>query len=180
MDKTFNDLMDIVNRTKKIDGDSRPKPRTRTIIEEEPDDEYAPREYDIEEPRKSRKAKDSHFNEESAISKLLDGKTKKKSTTKKTTSKTATKKAPQKKTQKTTPKKEKETKVEEKKAPVKKTVAPKTQPTISTPNYNDPKNAQLYEALQNSLLRGGTDISEYMKEDTEFAETQVNLQDLRA
>ena len=53
MDKTYSDLMDIVNRTKKFDGGSRPapaRPRPRPqVVEEVEEDEYVPREYDIEE-----------------------------------------------------------------------------------------------------------------------------------
>ena len=38
MDKTYNDLMDIVSRTKKMGGDDSPKVRKR-VVREEPMDE---------------------------------------------------------------------------------------------------------------------------------------------
>ena len=52
MDKTFSDLMDIVNRSKKYDTDT-PKPRAKRpapVVEE-----YEPREYDIVEEKPKRK-----------------------------------------------------------------------------------------------------------------------------
>ena len=53
MDKTYSDLMDIVNRTKKFDSGStrtvRPRPRPQEVVEENVEEEYVPREYDIEE-----------------------------------------------------------------------------------------------------------------------------------
>ena len=188
MDKTFNDLMDIVNRTKKIDGADRPRPKPRPrAVEVEEEEEYTPREYDIveEKPKRTRTVKKdspSLFAEESAIGKMLDKKTTKKSATKtsstakkSTTKKSTTKKTPT-KTEESTPKtstpkvsKPKLTKEdilsEIKVVSAKKSSTPK--PASTTPNVdvNDPKNAQLYAALKNSLFSGGTDISEYMEMD---------------
>ena len=54
MDKTYNDLMDIVNRTKKYDAPkARPKPRPTPVVEEEYNE---PVEYDVveEKPKKSK------------------------------------------------------------------------------------------------------------------------------
>jgi len=87
MDKTYSDLMDIVNRTKKFDSGSKPerKPVARVQRTVKQEEEFAPREYDVEETPKKRKTS-SVFGEDSAISKLMDKSTKK-TTTKKTASK---------------------------------------------------------------------------------------------
>ena len=184
MDKTFNDLMDIVNRTKKIDGkDSRPAPRPKApVVEESYDDEYTPREFDLNLPKKRKTKSEPLADEDSAIGKLLNKSTKKAPAKKKTTTKssTAKKKTTTKSSSKTTPKK----KVEEKAETVAKKPATKPAktppPTISASTTPDPKNAQLYEALQNSLFSGGTDISEYMNEDTSLDEAQSSLKEIRA
>lgn len=199
MDKTFNDLMDIVNRTKKIDGNDRPKPKSRPVVREI-DEDYEPREYDVvDTPKRTRTVKKTSpklFDKET-IDKALGKKTTKKSSTKKTTTtkkastakKTTTKKTPAKSessaAKKTTPKVSKpkiskedilsEIKVELQNT---KNKAAKKETATST-NLDDPKNAQLYAALQNSLFSGGTDISEYMEMENS-AEAQKSLQELRA
>ena len=89
MDKTYNDLMDIVNRTKKFDTPSTPRKRVvRPEPVEEVEEEYTPVEYDIiEEPKKRRTSKTSSaFGEDSAIGNLLNKK-KTTKTTKKSTAK---------------------------------------------------------------------------------------------
>ncbi|MBE5736667.1 MAG: glycosyltransferase [Clostridiales bacterium] len=182
MDKTYNDLMDIVNRTKKFDTPSTPRRRVvRPEPVEEVEEEYTPVEYDIvDEPKKRRTSKTSSaFGEDSAIGNLLNKKkttkTTKKSTAKKsedkktTTKKTTTKKAaPKKETKKT-----KEEEIEVKKP------APKKPATTATPSDIDP-NSPLYQALKESLFSGGTDISEYMHDDEELSATQNSLKELRA
>ena len=54
MDKTFSDLMDIVNRSKKYDAPA-PKQRARKV-EPPVEEEYTPREYDIVEEKPKRKS----------------------------------------------------------------------------------------------------------------------------
>lgn len=168
MDKTYSDLMDIVNRTKKFDS----KPERRPARRPEPEvveEDFEPREYDIEEPKKRTRKASSVFGEDSAIGKAVTKtKTAKKTSTAK--KKTTTKKA-------TTKKEEKEEVVEEKK-----TLKAKAQPKPeATYNPTDPKNDALYAALKSSLFSGGTDISEYMtEEDERLMSTQSTLQDLKA
>lgn len=205
MDKTFNDLMDIVNRTKKIDGIDRPKPRPRprpVEIEEEYDEDYTPVEYDVvEKPKRTRTVKKDSPDlfEGGAIGKML-GKTTKKSTStkskaKSTTKKTTTKKSPAKKTQTTkkaegttTPKKTTTPKVKQAPKLTKEDILseikvvkeqPKKQAQNSSVDMADPKNAQLYAALKSSLFSGGTDISEYMNMG-DNSEAQNSLKELRA
>ncbi len=194
MDKTFNNLMDIVSRTKKIDEKegrvSRPRPKVENDTS-------------FDEPKKELKpARTSLFEGKDAINNYLStSKTKKtkgtskttKSTAKKTTkkaTKTATKKSTTKSTKsaKTSTKKKdvaeellkniddatKGVKKEDKKARAK-DIADKFQlinkkkvvkPTNQAPvlDMNDPKNVELYNALKETLLAGGTDVSEYMNE----------------
>lgn len=237
MDKTFNNLMDIVSRTKKIDEAEGKlnKPKRQVKIQTEPD---------FDEPKKELKpAKTSLFEGKNAINKYLSStaeksksksskaksttkKTTKKSTksttstkgkkttTKKTTKKTSTKTLPNKKDKellldkkdadkiasqdienktvdtKTTNAKSidtkgnKETSSEIKKAKAK-DIADKFQlinkktivkPKKIAPNIdmNDPKMVELYNALKETLLAGGTDVSEYMNENV----TAKNLSDL--
>lgn len=196
MDKTFNDLMDIVNRTKKIDGNTRPKPRPMPRPQEE---EYSPREYDVveEKPKRTRTVKKDSPNllAGTQLEKLLEKKptkttTKKSTTTKSSTKKTSTKTATKSATKETTPKKISTPKVSKPKLTKDDVLSeievkvdkPKKTP-IPTPSQpvgaNDPKNAQLYEALKNSLFSGGTDISEYM-ELQEDSEARASLQELKA
>ena len=179
MDKTYNDLMDIVNRTKKFDTPSKSRPKPRAPREEVYEDEdFMPTEYDVDtKPKRKTKSSSSLFAEDSAIGNLLEKTTKKKSTTSKSST---TKKAPAKKTAK--PKVEKKEEVEEKKEEKPKAKAAKATPKPAPASFNpaDPKSAELYAALQNSLFSGGTDISEYMNSDEELSATQESLQELRA
>ena len=82
MDKTYNDLMDIVNRTKKFDTPKTPrsKPRPTPVVEEEDFD--TPVEYDVveEKPKRKTKSSSSLFADNSAISSMLEKSSKKKST----------------------------------------------------------------------------------------------------
>lgn len=204
MDKTFNDLMDIVNRTKKLDGSDRPRPRPtpRPRVEED-EEEYSPREYDIveEKPKRTRTTKKDSPDlfAGSAVEKLVKKTTKpttkkatttkKSTTTKKTTTKSTTKSTPKTETPKkpSTPKvsKPKLTKDDVLSEIKVKLDKPKTQakatttPNMNASNASDPKNAQLYEALKNSLFSGGTDISEYM-EMQENNDARASLQELKA
>jgi len=185
MDKTYNDLMDIVNRTKKFDTQKTPrsKPRPTPVVEEE--DFGAPVEYDVveEKPKRKTKSSSSLFADSSAISSMLEKSSKKKSTS--TAKKTTTaKKKTTKKVEEPKPETDNDTKSEEIKIEKveKKTEKPKQKPqtTSSVIDKNDPKNAQLYEALKDTLFSGGTDISEYMKEDEDLTSTQESLKDIRA
>ena len=193
MDKTYSDLMDIVNRTKKFDSGStrtvRPRPRPQEVVEENVEEEYVPREYDIEEQEARDKKGSKLFG--GALGKLLNEDKPKKSTTKKstakssksttkktTTTKSATKKTPAKKTT-TKPKVTKKVEVEKTTEEVKpKKLTPKDS-LLNDMDISDPKNAQLYEALKSSLYSGGTDISEYIPEE-ESSTTNDSLQELRA
>lgn len=200
MDKTFNDLMDIVNRTKKLDGSDRPRPRpaSKPVVEEE----YSPREYDIveEKPKRTRTVKKDSPNlfAGSSVEKMLEKKTTKSATKKSTTKSTAKNATKSKSAIKTSTKK-----ASEKSETTKKTTTPKvSKPKLtkddvlseievkldspkkkkvesSTVNTDDPKNAQLYEALKNSLFSGGTDISEYMEMENNSA-VQSSLKELKA
>lgn len=187
MDKTFNNLMDIVSRTKKIDEKegriSKPKR-----------EEIKP---NLSESNKELKpAKTSLFEGKDAINKYLSASKQKKETAKtaskttaKSTKKTSTKKTTKsgtkstKKstTKKTTTKKPAVKDVEEIKAKStasietkkekakdiadkfqlinKKTIVKPKKPEL---DMNDPKNVELYNALKETLLAGGTDVSEYM------------------
>lgn len=194
MDKTFNDLMDIVNRTKKLDGSDRPRPRAvPKPIQENVEEEYSPREYDIVEdkPKRKRTVKEDSPNlfAGSSVEKLLEKKTTKsatkKATTQKSTAKSSAKTTSKAKTSKktATPKvsKPKLTKddvlseIQVKLEKPKKVIKSEPQPV----DTSDPKNAQLYEALKNSLFSGGTDISEYM-ELQDNSEERATLQELKA
>lgn len=206
MDKTYNDLMDIVNRTKKFDSNEKSVPRppreTRVVreIDEETDDTEIKDEEVLEKP------KTSLFDGKDAITKYLNTKKEKpKSKTSKTETKTTkktTKKdsAKTKKTTKTTtksktakaPKTEKApqkevSKAETKKASVKdladkiriikdkKVVKPTKQAPVI--DMNDPRVIELYKALNDTLLAGGTDVSEYLGEDNPV--TAKSLSDLQ-
>ena len=172
--------MDIVNRTKKMDGKAtRPASTTnvpRTFARPR-EDEYTPIEDDIveEKPKKRAASKSSNsslFGNGSAISKALGSKTKKSTSSKsKSTTKTTTKK-----TTKTTAKNNKTgeaksiaeklnavAKKTEKAAPKKSEPKTSNAPAQNVPfDTSDPKNAELYSALKSALFDGGTDISEYM------------------
>ncbi len=189
MDKTFNNLMDIVSRTKKIDEKEGKVPRPKKQVVEET----------FDEPKKELKpAKTSLFEGKDAISKYLGNKKEpaKKSTTKKSTSTKSTS------TKKSTTKKSSTTKAGSKKTTTKKTTTkasstkttkPKTsasaeskkqtakeiadkfqlinnkkvvKPIKQEPalDMNDPKNVELYNALKDTLFAGGTDVSEYMED----------------
>lgn len=197
MDKVFNNLMDIVSRTKKIDEKegkiAKPKPKI-----EHDDDAF-------EKPKKELKpAKTSLFEGKDDINKYLssskkkatekeDKKSTKKSSAKSTkkSTKTTTKKSTTKSTKSATGTKAKNKDVanellknidnatkgvnkEDKKAKAKdisdklqlinKKSATKTTAQEPTLDMNDPKNVELYNALKETLLAGGTDVSEYMTE----------------
>ena len=173
MDKTYNDLMDIVNRTKKMNGNDSPR-ITRRVRRDEPMDE-AVHTVRVVKPAKDldNSSKPSLFAGKDAISKFLDSsKAKKKTTASK--SKSADDKKGTKK--KSTTKKSTTTKSSAKKSTTKKTetakkpkAEPKPTPMPTTPvstslDMNDPRNRELYNALQGTLLAGGTDISDYMEE----------------
>ncbi len=199
MDKTFNDLMDIVNRTKKMDSSGktssrssattsipRTAPRTRNAYEPIEDDV-------VESPKKKRATTSSLFGDGSAIGKALNSKTNKKPTTKKSTkAKSATTTKSTKKTTKTTAKNDK-TKEAKSIANKLSAVAKKTQKTTTKKSAtkaqtasqsfdaSDPKNAELYSALKSALFDGGTDISEYMPEgEDRNEEAKTALADLQA
>lgn len=131
MDKTFSDLMDIVNRSKKYDTDT-PKPRAKktpsTVVEE-----YKPREYDIVEEKPKRKTATSSAAKALSNSKLgeLVSKTTKKTTTKTSTKSTAKKPA-------------------EKKTPAKSTTAKSTTAKKTTTKKTAPKSDAL-SALMNKV-----------------------------
>ena len=98
MDKTFNDLMSIVNRTRKIDeSEGKVKRVTKPVIPEIEEEE-------VVEPQEKRVVKKSSslFEGADAINKLLSTPKKKPATAKKETKKTTTKKEPTKKTTKST------------------------------------------------------------------------------
>lgn len=194
MDKTFNNLMDIVSRTKKIDEKEGRVSRPKQKIENS--------DASFDEPKRELKpAKTSLFEGKDAINKYLSG-TKKKTTAKSTKSTKSSTKKTTKKSTKTTAKKStskttKSTKTSTKKDVAKdllkniddanKGIATETKtkkaqdiadkfqlinkktvvkPTKQAPvlDMNDPKNVELYNALQETLLAGGTDVSEYMTE----------------
>lgn len=187
MDKTFNDLMDIVNRTKKIDEQENGNRPKRIVREVEPKVDES-----VEKtPRPS-------LFETDAIKKFLNKekepksakKTTKKSTkksTKKTTKKT-TKKSTTKSTAKTTTKKSTTKSID--KAKSAKDIAEKMKlikdKEIVKPNkvpaldMSDPKNVELYNALKETLFAGGTDVSEYMPKDSSPAVTANKLNELFA
>jgi len=170
MDKTYNDLMDIVNRTKKMKGGEDIPKVTKRVRREEPMDEAVVSEKVIKSVRDlDEETKPSLFADKSAINKLLNTpKTKKKSTAK-------TKKSED--DEKTTTKKSAEKKTTTKKSTTKKD-STTTSNTNSTIDYNDPKNAQLLDALKGTLLAGGTDISEYVDDD-KFENTANTLKALK-
>ena len=131
MDKTFSDLMDIVNRSKKYDTDT-PKPRAKktpsTVVEE-----YKPREFDIVEEKPKKKTATSSAAKALSNSKLgeLVSKTTKKTTTKTSTKSTAKKPA-------------------EKKTPAKSTTAKSTTAKKTTTKKTAPKSDAL-SALMNKV-----------------------------
>ena len=193
MDKTFNDLMDIVNRTKKIDeleGGNRPK---RIVREVEPEVEES-----VEKtPRPSLFEPDAikkFLNKEKEVkTKKTTKKTTKKSTkkstkktttksgaktTKKSDSKTATKKATTKATEKpAVDKAKKANEIAEKFKLIKdkEVVKPSKVPAL---DMSDPKNVELYNALKETLFAGGTDVSDYMPKDSNPAVTASKLNEL--
>ena len=99
MDKTFSDLMDIVNRSKKYDAPA-PKQRARKV-EPPVEEEYTPREYDIVEEKPKRKSPVKSTSSSLSNSKLgsLIEKTTKATTKKATTAKSSTKTSTAKKSQ---------------------------------------------------------------------------------
>ena len=189
MDKTYNELMDIVNRTKKFDNNDKnmPRPPRATRVSREIDDEYDDTIVKNEEVLE--KPKTSLFDGKDAITKYLNtkkekpkaktSKTKANSTAKKTTkkdsaktkktTKSATKskttKAPQKGVSKSETKKASVKDLAEKIKIIKdkKVVKPTKQAPVV--DMNDPKVIELYKALNDTLLAGGTDVSEYLDED---------------
>lgn len=189
MDKTYNELMDIVNRTKKFDNNDKnmPRPPRATRVAREIDDEYDDTIVKNEEVLE--KPKTSLFDGKDAITKYLNTKKEKpKAKTSKTEANSTAKKTTKKdsaKTKKTTKSatKSKTTKApqkgvsksETKKASVKdlaekiKIIKDKkvVKPTKQAPavDMNDPKVIELYKALNDTLLAGGTDVSEYLGED---------------
>ena len=146
MDKIFNNLSEITNRAKKVNGGGDKVVRKRVVKESPPrDEDYVPVEHDIVEKSSNRKT--TPFSESSAIAKALN-KPKTKTSTKTTTSKTTAKKSTSKKTT------------------TKPTTKKSTQKSVVKPadiDYSDPKKAQLYEALKHSLFSEGTDLSEYLE-----------------
>ena len=91
MDKIFNNLSEITNRAKKVNGGGDKVVRKKVVREAPPrDEDYVPVEHDIVE--KSSKRKTTPFSESSAIAKALN-KPKTKTSTKPTTSKGTTKKS---------------------------------------------------------------------------------------
>lgn len=174
MDKTYNDLMDIVNRTKKIDEAEGRISRPRTIIKTQSDESTFAEQNEVVKP-----AKTSLFEGKDAINKYLSavkekkerpvkkeaqkkattkkGKKSTKSTSTKTTKKSTTKKSTTKNTKASTAKN-----IADKMKLIndKTIVRPKKQAPVL--DMNDPKNVELYNALQETLLAGGTDVSEYM------------------
>lgn len=201
MDKTFNNLMDIVSRTKKIDAKEGKVSKPRPKIEH--DDGV------FDEPKRELKpAKTSLFEGKDAINKYLSSSKKKvsekgdkkegKKSTKKSSTK-STKKSTKTTTKKSTAKDTKSTKstkaknkdvanellknidnatkgiTKEEKKTKAKDIADKFQlinkkkdmratPQEPALDMNDPKNVELYNALKETLLAGGTDVSEYMTE----------------
>ena len=178
MDKTYNDLMDIVNRTKKMNGGDDAPRVTRRVRREEPIDEA------VDTVRVVKPAKDlgdnskaSLFADKDAISKYLSkSKTAKKTTTKK---KAEDKKETKKSTAKTTTTKKttaKKTPAENKTKTEVESIAPMS--NSSTLDMNDPKNIELYNALKGTLFAGGTDISDYVEEN-KFESTVNTLKSLK-
>ena len=183
MDKTYNDLMSIVNRTKTIQGDDAPK-ITRRIRREEPIDEAVESDRVVKPAKDLDESKPSLFAGSDAITKYL-------ANSKKKTTKTTAKKSENKESSEKEEKKGKKTTT---KAPAKKTTAKKAPAKKETPKVEKPKvekvekpipakkvetpeidlsnpeNAQLYNALKGTLLAGGTDISEYIDNDKEETE----------
>lgn len=176
MDKTYNDLMSIVNRTKKVGGGSDTPKVTRRVRKEETFNDEPLDEAVIETVVEGRKpvrdlepeSKPSLFAGKDAINKFLTTpKTKKKTTTK-------TKKSEDK--EKTTTKKSAEKKTSSKKSSSSKDAFLASQ--SSSIDYNDPKNAQLLDALKDTLFAGGTDISDYVDDD-KFEDTANTLKALK-
>ena len=174
MDKTYNDLMDIVNRTKKIDEAEGRTSRPRTIIKTQSDESTFAEQNEVVKP-----AKTSLFEGKDAINKYLSAvKEKKERPVKKETQKKATTKKGKKSTKSTSTKTTKKSTTKKSttkntKASTAKNIADKMKlindKTIVRPkkqapvlDMNDPKNVELYNALQETLLAGGTDVSEYM------------------
>ena len=92
MDKMYNNLMDIVNRTKNIGGEKRVVKKVEKVVERPESD--APIDEAVHTVRKSSSEKKSLFADNSAIGKLLTSKkepAKKKTTTKKAEEKPAEK-----------------------------------------------------------------------------------------
>lgn len=178
MDKTFNDLMDIVNRTKKIDEAEGRTGRPRTIIKTQSDEPSFSEQNEVVKP-----AKTSLFEGKDAINKYLSAvKEKKERPVKKETQKKPTTNKGKKSTKSTSNKTTRKSTTSTRKTTTKnskektaKSIADKMQllndktivrPKKQTPtlDMNDPKNVELYNALQETLLAGGTDVSEYMTE----------------
>ena len=174
MDKTYNDLMDIVNRTKKIDEAEGRTSRPRTIIKTQSGESTFAEQNEVVKP-----AKTSLFEGKDAINKYLSAvKEKKERPVKKKTQKKATTKQGKKSTKSTSTKTTKKSTTKKSttkntKASTAKNIADKMKlindKTIVRPkkqapvlDMNDPKNVELYNALQETLLAGGTDVSEYM------------------
>ena len=70
MDKTYNDLMDIVNRTKKMNGDDTPRV-TRRVRREEPMDEAVDTVRVVKPAKDLEESKPSLFADKDAINKFM-------------------------------------------------------------------------------------------------------------
>ena len=194
MDKTYNDLMDIVNRTKKFDNSSKPKMRPiPTLKSRRREEEYEPREYDLDEtidepivdeieetleeeettqPKRKTKSSSSILSDTSKLNSLIS-KTKK-TTTKKaktekedeTEEKPKTKKSTSSKSSKSTPKTTSKTKTTK----VDKKDEPKKQ-SKEQPKKEENKKAN---TLKN-LLANVKDIAEEIDETADKKEEQEEI-----
>lgn len=195
MDKMYNNLMDIVNRTKTIGGSKTTVKKVVPKKEVSPED--APIDEAVDTVRKTT-TKKSLISEGSAIGKLLNATKAKKEVVKKkedpikkstkTTPKKATSKSTTKSTAKKTTKETSPTKKASNKTPItpKKEIVKKPTPTKEVKkeapklDLNDPKNVELYNALKTSLFSEGTDISAYMEEEKPKEESRNILKALQA
>lgn len=175
MDKTYNNLMDIVSRTKKIDEEEGKlnRPKRQIVKHDEPSFDDAQKEL--------KPAKTSLFEGKDAINKYLSAKKeesekkkqKKATTTKKTTAKKSTTKKSTAKSKTTAKdKKEKAKNISDKMQLLNNSTVVKPKKKEPVLDMNDPKNVKLYNALQETLLAGGTDISEYV--DTGVSAKKLN------
>lgn len=191
MDKTFNDLMDIVNRTKKIDESEGRISRPRKIIKTEPehedliDSDLESNAQKLIKPKKDLDPSESPlFAGKNAITKFLNSKkreieekelkekkekqtkkssakTSKSSSTKKTTKKKSTKKSNSSKSSK---QKSDSQRLKEKVAKIS-NIDDEKKKEAPVLDMKDPKNIELYNALKETLFADGTDVSDYMETD---------------